>query len=62
MSFDVRQDSVSEIEVDTCLFVIWYCRGDKMTSVVIPLAMATTVGLMWARGMWNLYTGQGKLE
>lgn len=33
-----------------------------MTSVVIPLAMATTVGLMWARGMWNLYTGNGKLE
>ena len=48
--------------VDTCLFAVWYCRGDKMTSVVIPLAMATTVGLMWARGMWNLYTGNGKLE
>lgn len=37
-------------------------RADKVTSVVIPLAMAGTTSLLWARGMLNLYTGSGKLE
>ena len=37
-------------------------RADKVTSVVIPLAMAGTTSLLWARGMLNLYTGAGKLE
>eukprot|EP00205_Picochlorum_sp_RCC944_P001276 CAMPEP_0182605052 /NCGR_PEP_ID=MMETSP1330-20130603/38_1 /TAXON_ID=464278 /ORGANISM="Picochlorum sp., Strain RCC944" /LENGTH=63 /DNA_ID=CAMNT_0024822993 /DNA_START=52 /DNA_END=243 /DNA_ORIENTATION=- len=36
--------------------------ADKVTSVVIPLAMAGTTSLLWARGMLNLYTGSGKLE
>lgn len=38
------------------------CRADSVTSVVIPLAMAGTTGLLWARGMLNLYLGTGKLE
>ena len=38
------------------------CRADSVTSFVIPLAMAGTTGVLWARGMLNLYFGTGKLE
>ena len=37
-------------------------RSDKLTSVVIPLGLAGTTSLLWAKGMFNMYTGAGKLE
>jgi hypothetical protein len=35
-------------------------KTDRVTSVAIPLAMATVGGFMVLRALHNLYTGQGK--
>ncbi|XP_068653480.1 uncharacterized protein [Aristolochia californica] len=41
-----------------------YLKGplDKITSVVIPLALASTCGFMIARGIYNMSHGIGKKE
>jgi hypothetical protein len=37
-------------------------RADRLTSVMIPVALAAVGGFMLVRGLSNMYRGTGKLE